>query len=173
MTRHFSQLIALGCLALIVVTPIVAVYLLINIDQFARIAQRSFGHSIQWNTVSDSQWYSLWALTFLYVAIGLIGLHFLRRAFSNFANGALFNYSNSRDVRLFAVCLFIQALAKPMHFSLASILLSMNHPAGQKVLSVSLGSDEIKVIALGMILWVMSSLLVSATRLENENKQFI
>jgi len=49
----------------------------------------------------------------------------------------------------------------------------MNHPAGQKMLSVSFGSDEVKVIALAMILWVMSDLLVKGCKLENENKLFI
>jgi len=49
----------------------------------------------------------------------------------------------------------------------------MNHSAGQKILSVSFGSDEAKVIALAMILWVMSDLLVIASKLESENKQFI
>jgi actin-like ATPase involved in cell morphogenesis len=49
----------------------------------------------------------------------------------------------------------------------------MNHPAGQKILSISFGSDEIKVIALAMILWVMSDLLVIGNKLDSENKQFV
>jgi hypothetical protein len=56
---------------------------------------------------------------------------------------------------------------------LSSILLSLNQPAGQKLLSISLGSGEVKVIALAMILWVMSDLLVKGGRIERENKQFI
>lgn len=173
MTRQFSRLIAMGCVAMLVVTPIVALYFLINIELFADLARSNLKLPIQWQTVSSVQWYSLWLLTVLYVATGLIGLFFLRRAFSNFSKGELFNHSNSRDLRLFSVFLFAQALAKPLHFSLSSMLLSMNHPAGQKVLSVSLGSGEIKLIALAMMLWVMSDLLVSASKLETENKQFI
>jgi hypothetical protein len=69
--------------------------------------------------------------------------------------------------------LFAQALAKPLCFSIYSVLLSINHPAGQKILSVSFGSDEVKVIALAMILWVMSDLLFKGSKLESENKQFI
>lgn len=173
MTRQFSQLIALGCTAILIAVPVAALYFLINIELFAATARSSLNLPIQWQTVSDIQWYSLWLLTLLYIATGVAGLYFLRRAFSNFAKGELFNHSNSRDLRLFAVFLFAQAVAKPLHFSLASLLLSMNHPAGQKMLSISLGSSEIKVIALAMILWVMSDLLVSASKLENENKQFV
>ena len=173
MTRQFSRLITLGCMAILITAPFIALYFLINIEQFSAIAKSNLGLPIQWQTVSDIQWYSLWLLTVFYVATGLAGLYFLRRAFSNFAKGQLFNYSNSRDLRLFSILLFAQALAKPLHFSISSLLLSMNHPAGQKMLSVSFGSDEVIVIALAMILWVMSELLVKGCKLESENKQYI
>jgi hypothetical protein len=173
MTQQFSRLIALGCMVILITAPIIALYFLINIDQFADIARNNIALPIQWQTVSDMQWYSLWLLTVIYVAIGLAGLYYLRRAFSNFAKGQLFNTSNSRDLRLFSILLFAQALAKPLYFSISSVLLSINHTAGQKILSVSFGSDEVKVIALAMILWVMSDLLFKGSKLENENKQFI
>ncbi|ALS98353.1 DUF2975 domain-containing protein [Lacimicrobium alkaliphilum] len=173
MTRQFSLLIALGCSALLILTPVAALYLLLDIELFASLARSNLSLPIQWQTVSDTQWYSLWLLTLIYIGIGLAGLYFLRRAFANFAKGELFNHSNSRDLRLFAIMLFVQALTKPLHFTLSSVLLSFNHPAGEKMLSVSLGSGEIKVIALAMILWVMSDLLVRGSQLENENKQFI
>lgn len=173
MTRQFSRLIALGCMVILITAPIIALYFLINIDQFADIARNNIALPIQWQTVSDMQWYSLWLLTVIYVAIGLAGLYYLRHAFSNFAKGQLFNTSNSRDLRLFSILLFAQALAKPLHFSIFSVLLSINHSAGQKILSVSFGSDEVKVIALAMILWVMSDLLFKGSKLESENKQFI
>ncbi len=173
MARQFSRLIAVGCVVILAAVPVAALYFLIDIEQFAAMAKSNLNLPIQWQTVSSMQWYSLWLLTTLHIATGLMGLYFLRRAFSNFAKGELFNHSNSRDLRIFSIFLFVQALAKPLHFSLASMLLSMNHPAGQKMLSISLGSGEINVIALAMILWVMSDLLVSASKLENENKQFI
>lgn len=173
MTQQFSRLIALGCMAILITSPFIALYFLINVELFAAMARNNLSLPIQWQTVSDIQWYSLWLLTVFYVATGLAGLYFLRRAFSNFAKGQLFNLSNSRDLRLFSILLFAQALAKPLHFSISSMLLSMNHPAGQKMLSVSFGSDEVKVIALAMILWVMSDLLVRGSKLENENNQFI
>ncbi len=173
MTRQFSRLIAVGCMVILIVVLVIALYFLINIELFAAMARSNLALPIQWQTVSDMQWYSLWLLTVFYLAIGLVGLYFLRRAFSNFSKGQIFNHSNSRDLRLFSISLFVQALAKPLFFSLSSVLLSMNHPAGQKMLSVSLGSGEVKVIALAMILWIMSDLLVRGSNLENENKQFI
>lgn len=173
MTRYFSLLIAWGCTAILVLAPIIALFFLLDVDAFATLAQRTLGLPIQWQSVTSMQWYGLWLLTALYLAIGLGGLYFLRRAFANFAKGELFNQDNSHDLRLFSIFLFAQALAKPLHFALSSVLLSLNHPAGQKMLSISFGSGEIKVISLAMILWVMSDLLVKGSKIENENKQFI
>lgn len=173
MTRHFSLFVAWGCLTALVLAPAAAFFFLIDMDAFAALARRSLGLPIQWQSVSAAQWYGLWLLTVLYLAVGLGGLYFLRRAFANFARGELFNRNNSRDLRLFSIFLFAQAVAKPLHLALASVLLSWNHPPGQKMLSISLGSGEVKVIALAMILWVMSDLLVKASMLEHENRQFI
>lgn len=173
MARQFSKLIAFGCIAILIASPVGALYLLSNIELFAATVKSSLNLPIQWQTVSEMQWYSLWFLTLLYVSTGVVGIYFLQRAFSNFAKGEIFNHRNGHNLRLFSVFLFVQAIAKPVHFSLASMLLSMNHPIGQKILSVSLGSNEIKAIVLAMILWVISDLIVSASKLENENKQFI
>ncbi len=173
MIRNFSKLISIACTLTLITVPSGALFLLLDIELFSSMAKRAVELPIQWDTVTGVQWYLLWMLTLLYASLGLAGLYFLRRAFANFAKGELFNSGNSRDLRLFSIFLFAQGLARPLHFSLASLLLSMNHPAGERVLSVSVGSDEFSVIVLAMILWVLSDLLVKASQLESENKQFV
>lgn len=173
MTRHYSLLVTWSCITALALSPIAALFFLINIDAFANLAKHTLALSIQWSSVTNEQWYSLWFLTALYAAIGLTGIYFLRRAFVNFSRGEFFNQSNSRDLRLFSIFLFIQAAAKPLYFALSSVILSFNHPAGQKMLSILVGSGEIKVIILAMILWVISDLLVKSGEIERENKQFI
>ncbi len=173
MTRYFSLLIAWGCLAVLIVLPLTGLYFLIDIDTFAAMVRPEMKLPIQWQTVTDGQWYAFWLLSMVYIAIGLAGFYYLRRAFVNFARGEFFNLNNSRDLRLFSIFLFIQALTRPLHFTLSSLLLSWNHPPGEKMLSISLGSGEIEVVALAMLLWVVSDLLVKASKLEHENRQFI
>lgn len=173
MTRRFSLLISWGCAAILVLTPIAALYLLWSIDSFAALTRESIGLPIQWHTVANWQWYTLWLLTMLYLSIGLIGLYFLRRAFVNFAKGELFNLANSRNLRRFSIFLLAQGLIMPVHFALSSVLLSVNHPAGEKMLSISLGSNELLNIALAMLLWVMSDLLVEGCKLQTENRLFV
>ena len=173
MTRQFSLLIAWSCTALLVVVPLGALYFLVSIHDFAALARRNIGLPIDWGTVVDWQWYALWSVTSLYLTIGLIGLYFLRRPFANFARGELFNLANSRDLRRFSILLLVQALAKPLHFALSSLLLSANHGPGEKMLSISVGSGEVRMIALALIFWIVSNLLIEGGNLQAENRQFV
>lgn len=173
MSRRFPLLISWGCIAIIVSTAIAIIYALINISWFVDLAKSNIGLPIYWDTVEQHQWYLLWLLTSLYIVIGLVGLYYLHRAFANIARGELFNLTNSSNIRRFSALLFIQVIARPIYFSLTSVLLSLNHPAGKKMLSVSFGSQEVMTLGLAMILWVISDLLISGCRLESENQQFI
>lgn len=150
-----------------------ALYFALDLNAFAQFVRNSFEMPIHWQTVADAQWYGLWALTTLYVSIGLAALYFLRRPFANFARGELFNLTNSHDLRRFSILLLIQAVATPLHLALLSVLLSLNHPAGEKMLAISFGSNEVKAIGVAMVLWVMSNLLVEGCKLQTENRQFV
>ena len=173
MSRRLSLVIAWGCSILLVLVPTVAVLLLFSLQNFAEVAQANLKIPIQWWTVSATQWYALWFLTAAYASIGLIGLYFLRRAFKNFASGEFFNAENSRDLRRFSIFLIAQTIATPIHLALASLLLSLNHPPGQKLLSISLGSNEFQAIGVALVLWVLSDLLVEGGKLHVENKLFV
>lgn len=173
MTRKFSLLIAWACTTLMITIPLGALYFLLNIHAFAELTQKSIGLPIQWRTVEDWQWFALWSVTLVYLAIGVAGLYFLRRPFANFARGELFNLSNSSDLKRFSVVLIVQALMKPVHFVIASLLLSANHGAGGKMLSITVGSNEGRMIALALIFWVVSNLLIEGGKLQTENQQFV
>ncbi len=173
MTRRFSLLISWGSTVLLIFVPVAALYYLFNLPAFAALTQKSIGLPINWPTVEHWQWYAVWGVTFAYLALGLAGLYFLRRPFANFARGELFNMSNSRDLRRFAILLFLQALTKPVHFAITSVLLSANHGPGNKMLSLSIGSGEIRTVAIGLVFWVVSNLLIDGGKLQAENRQFV
>lgn len=173
MSRRFPLLISWGCIAIILFATLFVFWSLFNISWFANLAESNLGLPILWATVEKTQWYALWFLTSLYILIGLFGLFYLYRAFANIAKGELFNLSNSSNIRRFSILLFAHVIAKPIYFALSSVLLSLNHPAGEKMLSVSFGSQQLLTLGLAMILWVTSDLLITGCRLQSENQQFI
>lgn len=173
MIKQFSLIIAWGSLLLIFVIMGFGLYFLIFPDSFAAFAQQSLEMPIQWRTVEPWQLYLLWTVSAAYMALSVAALYFLWRAFSRFSAGELFNIENSRAIRMFAIYLFLQALASPIRFALSSVILSANHPQGEKMLSLSIGSDTLQTIAYGMILWIVSELLIAGNKIEIENKQFV
>lgn len=173
MTQILSRLVSWGCAMVLVLAPAAFAYLLWDIDLFAHLAQRQIDLPVRWQSVTHWQWYTLWVTTLMYLGIGWAAIFYLRCAFVRFASGELINLKNSRNIRRFAELFFLQTLAKPVLITLSSLLLSANHPAGQKMLSVSLGSNEILGIAMAFVFWVISSLMFEANRIQSENEQFI
>jgi len=173
MSRRFPLLISWGCVAIILLAAITMILFFINIDWFAGVAKSNMGMPIIWGTVEQWQWYSLWLISLLYILIGLFGLYYLHLAFAKIAQGELFNSTNSTNIKRFSVLLFAQVIAKPIYFSLASVLLSLNHPAGERILSVLFGSHDLLTLGLAMMLWVISDLLITGSKLQSENQQFI
>ncbi len=173
MTRTMAALVAWACTAWLVVTPVAALYMLIDIDRFSSLAIDNLALPIQWYTVSHGQWIALWAITAGYLSLGYAGAWFLRKAFMSFARGAWFDVENSRHLRRYAALLISQGIAKPVHFGLASVVLSLNHPQGERLLTVSVGSNEALSILAGLVLWVLADLLVKGIRADAENRQFV
>ena len=69
--------------------------------------------------------------------------------------------------------MILQGVAKPVHFALASVILSLKHPAGERLLSISIGSDVAVLMIAGFILWVLADLLVEGSKADTENRQFV
>ncbi|MEM1434283.1 MAG: DUF2975 domain-containing protein [Pseudomonadota bacterium] len=173
MTRPLSRLISWGCSLAIALQVLAGLYGLLNIEAFVALAREQLTLPIQWQTVAPWQGYLLFAATVACALPGLAALYFLRRPFSNFARGELFNAANSRALRRFAALLLLHALLRPVHTAIASVVLSLNHPAGEKMLSLTFGSDELSAVGLALVFWVLSNLLLEGSRLHAENRQFV
>ncbi len=173
MTIKLARLVYWAASAWLIALPVGAIYVLTNIDVLTRIAQQNLGLPIQWFSVDAWQWYAVWAVSLGYLAIGYLGVYYLRRAFRSFARGQWFDTDNSRSLRLFAIFLVAQGLAKPLHFAACSVLLSWNHPAGERMLSLSAGSNELVLIISGLVVWVLADLLLAGIAADTENRQFV
>lgn len=138
-----------------------------------QIAKSNLNMPIQWNTVEPWQGYVLWGVASVHMALGAVALWFLHKAFRNLSKGEFFNLDNSLNLWRFSILLFLQALMKPFLLTMSSLLLTINHPIGERALVVSFGSQELFTLALAMIIWVVSDVLVAGNRLEHENKQFV
>ena len=173
MSKRLARLLAWFIAVTIVIVGLGLAYYLVNLTAFQTLMEKNLAFPIRWETVKTWQLYTAWSLSAAYVLTGLAGLGYLHLALKQLGNGDTFSLSTSRWLRRFSVYLMIQAVFQPVYMALMSLLLSLRHPAGQKMLVISAGSNELKLLGLGVIFWIISDLLLKARLLEKENQQFI
>lgn len=148
-------------------------YFLFSIEEFAQVAKMNLSFAIQWNTVVAWQLYVTWLVTLIPATIVFWGLMNLRRAFYAFSENDVFNMTNVTLVKRFAFALILSAVLKTLMMSVVSVVLSANHPAGQKMLSLLFSSYDLVTIFVGLMFWLVAKILIQAHALSEENKQFI
>jgi hypothetical protein len=172
MKQKICKLLAFGCWAACLIGPLLALYLLWDLPLLMKLLKDSPEvRQIQWGTVVYWQKLAVWGVMSFNLAITLLALYFLRPVLLQFAQGAFFNYANSLNLRRFSWVLVFQGILHPLGF--ITLLLSWNHPAGQRLVSLSFSGEEIRFLALGFLFLLVSDLLVKGAELELENGQFI
>lgn len=134
---------------------------------------KSVEFAIQWRTVELWQLYLLCVLAAVPSMLIVWGLLRLRQTFFAFKQQSIFKISNAVNVKHFALMLILAPIIQFFIRPLSSILLSVNHPAGQKVLSISFNSYDIFTFLIGLVFWLIAKILIEANALSEENKAFV
>lgn len=171
--RKLAVIVYWACNLVLLGTPLLLIFCLFNTSVFVDIVRNSVDLNIQWRTVQDTQWILLFCSITVVLAIGYVGIYFLRKSFKCFAAGELFTLNNSLNIKMFAKLLLAQTLATPVLYTVASLILSFNHPPGQKILAVTIGANEVKGVLVSLIFLVVSHILVVGHDIDNENKHFL
>lgn len=171
--RTLSLVIYWCCNLVLFVTPLLFLLSVFETSLFTNMIRRSLNLQIQWHTVGDVQWIVLWCSMLVFIGIGYAGIYFLRKSFQNFAAGDWFSLSNSLNVNRFAKLLLVQSIATPILFTVSGLILSFNHPPGQKILALSFGTNEFKGVMVSIIFLVISHILVVGHNIDDENKHFL
>lgn len=173
MKNLICRLLAFGCWAACIVAPLLALYLLWDLPLLMKLIREGGSQSakIHWETVVHWQEVTVWAIAAVNLAITLLALYFLRPVLLQFAEGEFFNLANSVNLRRFSWVMVFQGLLRPM--GLTTLVLSWNHPPGQRMLSLGFSGGAIGFLGLGFLLLMISDLLVRGAELERENAQFV
>jgi hypothetical protein len=103
----------------------------------------------------------------------LFALWQLWRLFSSYAAGLVFAAETQRYLNRFAWALLIVAVLQPIERTWMSLAFTMGNPPGQQVLAVSLSSTDFLLILTSAVLLAVAMVLSEASRIAEENKQFV
>lgn len=101
------------------------------------------------------------------------GLWELRRLFEGYSVGEIFTVGAARRLRHCGFAVLLSAAKTGVGAVLLSLALSIDLPKGNRVLMISLSSDDIAWLLIGGILLVIARVMEEAARLAEENAAFV
>jgi len=113
------------------------------------------------------------AVTLIPVGIMIFGLVRLRCLFLSFSRGAIFTTENVRAIRVFAWCVVAIQIVKFLTEGLASMVITMTNPPGQRALVLQLSSDQVLWLFVGLIFVVIAHALEEGHRLADDSAAIV
>ncbi|MCA9006807.1 MAG: DUF2975 domain-containing protein [Planctomycetaceae bacterium] len=112
-------------------------------------------------------------ITLLLLAPTYWGLFALRRFLKACCAEDYLGAQNSRLLKRFALGLMGTAILSPVCGAVLSVLLTMHNPPGQRMLAISLGSNQIILAGVGGLIFLLANLLKRASLIAEEHAQII
>lgn len=113
------------------------------------------------------------AISMIPLAFLIYGLIAARRCFHSFAAGNIFSETAIASLRTLAIGMALSALTKPIAAAGLGLLLSSLPPGAGKTLSLHISADMILLLAFSGIVAIIAWVLMEATEIADEHRQFV
>lgn len=113
------------------------------------------------------------ALAAIPLCLVLLGFVVVQRLFHGFATGDILTPESGRRLRRIGIIVTALGPVAIVIRSIASVVVSLPNPPGERVLAVGFGSNDVTAIIAGMLLIVLGWTLEEAARVADENRQFV
>jgi hypothetical protein len=101
------------------------------------------------------------------------GLVCAMRCFSGFSQAEYFSLRTVKYLRGFAAGIFASVVMGVVTSMLITVVLTLGAPAGQRALSLGLGSNELLTLLFAGMVWQIAAVMARAVALAEENAQFV
>ena len=179
-TKHqpgLSRLLAWACLALAVLLPMAALYGCVQASPVNMLVQMGIrlpsGADLHSLPITVWQHGGAVAISLLPVSAMAYALWHAQQCFNGFARGDVFRLGTVRHLRGFASGLLASSSAGLLAPTAIVWLLTLGAPAGQRVLTVSLGAQPLLMLLFSGIVWQMGHAMTRAVEIAEDNAQII
>ena len=122
---------------------------------------------------TDAVRWRLVGVTALPVALALAALWQLWCLFGHYGRGDVFGAPALARLRRFGWLAVVVALVQPMSNVLMSVAISLDNPKGERMLQIALSTNDYALLLLSLVLVALARVVSEASRLAEENEQFI
>ena len=106
-------------------------------------------------------------------SFSLLILYNLIKLFKRYEHLIIFSKQSVIYIRNIAYCLILREITTPIYQALLSLTVTWNLPKDQHLVYMSLSTSNISVIMLGVLTILISWIMLEATKLNEENKNFV
>ena len=111
-----------------------------------------------------------WVASFISTSIWMYIYYHMSTLFLSFSKGYVFTFSNIACIRKSSKALIIYAFATVLTNSLLGLVLTMNNPIGQRILTISFGTPNLTNILMALVIMVCAYIMEEGLRLEEEKQ---
>jgi hypothetical protein len=103
----------------------------------------------------------------------LLALHRLWGLFGEYERGRVFSRRALVCLRGFASWLLVDAVVSPIYNALMSVVATWENGPGRRELNVQFGSDDYTQLLFGLVVLAISTVMVEAARVAEDNEGFV
>lgn len=175
--QGLSRVLAWACLGLAVLLPAAALANSLQMSPVAMLVQMGIrlpsGASLVSLPIAAWQHVVAVCISLLPVCAVAYALWRARQCFSGFVRGETFSLATVRHLRGFAAGLLVSSSAGLLAPTAIVWLLTLGAPVSERVLTVSLGAQQLLVLLFSGIVWQMGHAMTRAVELAEDNAQII
>lgn len=173
----WSSVLAWACLALAAVLPVATLVGMLQISPAEMLTQMGIHAPSGANpgSLPVAAWQQGLALCIGLLPVGAVAYALWRahQCFRGFAAGAVFELATVRHLRGFAAGLLVSSMAGLLAPTVMGLVLTLQAPAGGRVLAFSLGSQQLLMLLFAGIVWQIGHVMTRAVELAEDNAQII
>lgn len=169
--RRVSRLLRWASDAYLILKPLLAIAIWLNFDTMAGSIEASA--QLQMEFVGPINLLLGFLVNCIPMGLMLYGVWHLRQLFGLYTTGIVFTVATARHLHTFATILLITVITSPLIDILQSFVLSMNHPEGERMLSVNLSSADLGNLFLAGVMFAIAWIMREGHRLAAENEAFV
>ena len=113
------------------------------------------------------------ALTLMQMSIGIYALAQLRRLFGLYREGRIFEHENVACLRKISLAMIVWVPAKTVFNALVGIAVTLPNPPGQRLLTLSVDSDQALVLLAGFALLTISWVMEEGRKVQAEQSLIV
>lgn len=171
--RRVSLLLRSGCDAYLILKPLLALVIWLNLEEMAGDLSSQFSQPLRWEFIGPMNLLAGFLVSCIPIALMMYGVWRLRLLFGQYRVGSFFTLENASHLHAFAKMLLITVILSPVIDVLLSVAMTINYPQGERSISIDFSSNDLSTLFVAGVMFAVGWTMRESYRLATENAEFV